>query len=343
MDDALLARLLAPEFLTHQISRHTQLGDARLQSAAPRAIDAPGYLSDLIGVTLAWSADTGAPMQAVLKVSHANFGAAELPFYRDVAVSLHCPAIPRFFAGGTDAPTGRTWLLMEDLSSTHESPSEEPIPPTFSRCKRLVEALAQFHVAGSVWADASHQGPTLNERLLKSDWLQPQAERLFAQVGDALGPGTRALYADFLAALPSLIERVGRVPATLVHGDAHVWNAMLPREGKDVVAKLIDWDGWHVGIGAWDLAYMMAVHWDRDVRQRFELKLLDCYHHALVAGGVKDYSRDALHDDYRLAVLLHLRTPISRYAMKMSPFVWWPQLARIQQAVEDLRCHDLIK
>ena len=71
--------------------------------------------------------------------------------------------------------------------------------------------------------------------------------------------------------------------------------------------------------------------------------MLDCYHHTLVAGGVKDYSRDALHDDYRLAVLLHLRTPISRFAIKMSPFVWWPQLARIQQAVEDLRCHDLIK
>ena len=66
MDEALLARLLAPEFLTRQIAQHTELGGACLESAAPRAIDAPGYLSDLVGVTLAWSGDTGAPMQACL-------------------------------------------------------------------------------------------------------------------------------------------------------------------------------------------------------------------------------------------------------------------------------------
>jgi len=41
-------------------------------------------------------------------------------------------------------------------------------------------------------------------------------------------------------------------------------------------------------------------------------------------------------------VLLHMRTPIARFAKSMSAYVWWPQLMRVQHAVEDLRCLDLL-
>jgi aminoglycoside/choline kinase family phosphotransferase len=293
-------------------------------------------------VTLAWGSASEAPTSAVLKVSHSGFGREELPFYLTVAGLLDCPVIPKFFAGGTDEPTGRTWLLMEDLSSSHIRPSEEPLPPTFARCAQMVEALAQFHAAG--WNKESLQGvgPTLGDRLRASDWLEAASARLFLQVGDALENRTKDMYAQWLKAFPALVERAGQIPGTLVHGDAHVWNWMLPRDGGVEVPKLIDWDGWHVGVGVWDLAYMMALQWDREIRQRFETKLLDRYHAALSASGVSSYSREALQQDYRLAALLHLRTPIARFAISMSAYVWWPQLTRIQHAVEDLRCMDLV-
>jgi len=86
---------------------------------------------------------------------------------------------------------------------------------------------------------------------------------------------------------------------------------------------------------------MMAVQWDRGVRQRFEMPLLDRYHATLADFGVTGYSRDALHEDHRLAVLLHMRTPITRFSRTMSAYVWWPQLTRVQHAMEDLRCLDL--
>jgi hypothetical protein len=348
MDAALQARLLAPEFLGRQIAQHAAAGsgpaEARLVSAAPRAIEGTGYVSDLTGVDLAWSAQSGAPTRAVLKVSHPRFGIAELPFYRDVAAGLQCPALPGFYAGGTDAPTGRVWVLLEDLSGTHESPSEEPVPPSLARCRQVVEALAQFHAAGRSYQGPAGQAASLAERLRTSQWLGPAAERLFAQVGDALPAGARALYGGLLAALPALAARVETIPATLAHGDAHVWNAMLPRAGAGVglPAKLVDWEGWHLGIGAWDLAYMMAVQWDREVRQRLEMPLLDHYHRALLVHGVTHYPRDALQQDYRLAVLLHLRSPVTRYELKMSAWVWWPQLTRVLQAVEDLGCGEWI-
>lgn len=343
MDSSLQARVLAPESLTEQMSQHVDLAGARLLSVTERSIDAPGYLSDLVGLTLVWDADGRAPERAVLKVSHAGFGQAELPFYRTIAPGLSCPVLPRFFAGGTDGPSGRTWLLMEDLSGSHERPSEAPLPPTFARCAQLVAALAQFHAAGWEQPQWHGMGPTLWERLHASEWLEDAANRLLSQAGDALNDGARDTYARFLQGLPALVARSEQLRGrTLVHGDAHVWNWMLPRDGTAAIPKLIDWDGWHIGVGVWDLAYMMALQWDRDVRQRFEIPLLDHYHAALVACGVQSYTRGDLQDDYRLAVLLHLRTPVARFARKMSAYVWWPQMTRIQHAVEDLRCLELL-
>lgn len=343
MDSLILERLLAPASLREQISRHLEPEGALLLSATSRVIDAPGYLSDLVGVTLVWSDQTGAPTRAVLKVSHAGFGQPELPFYENIAQRLNCSVVPKFYAGGVDEPTGRIWLLMEDLSGSHERPSEAPLPPTFARSANIVEALARFHAAGwdkDRWHDI---GPTLWERLRSSEWLPEACERLFAQAGDALEDRTREAYRRFLLGFPALVERANRLQGrTLVHGDAHVWNWMLPRDGVTDTPKLIDWDGWHLGVGVWDLAYMMAVQWDRGVRQRFEMPLLDRYHAALTATGVTGYSRNALQEDYRLAVLLHMRTPIARFAKTMSAYVWWPQLTRIQHAVEDLGCLDLL-
>lgn len=342
MDRLILERLLAPAWLTESMSRHMQLQGASLLSATPRDIDAPGYLSDLVGVTLAWDRQTCIPTQAVLKVSHPGFGQPELPFYESIAGRLRCPVVPAFYGGGVDAPTGRTWLLMEDLSSSHQRPSTAPMPPTFARSAGIVEALAQFHAAGwnETWPDL---GPTLWARLQASEWLDAACARLLSQAGDALHEGTRDAYARFLNGFPALVERADRLQGkTLIHGDAHVWNWMLPVDGSASTPKLIDWDGWHVGVGVWDLAYMMAVQWDRDVRQRFEAPLLDRYHAALCDCGLKGYAREQLHEDYRLAVLLHMRTPIARYARNMSAYVWWPQLTRVQHAVEDLRCLDLL-
>ena len=165
MDSSLLARVLAAEPLMKAMVQNGDLAGARLLCATPRPIEAPGYLSDLVGVTLAWTAAHGGPTHAVLKASHVGFGREELPFYQTIAGRLNCPVVPQFFAGGTDEPTGRTWLLLEDLSGSHERPSEPPLPPTLARSTKLVEALAQFHAAG--WDNAGWQevGSTLWQRL----------------------------------------------------------------------------------------------------------------------------------------------------------------------------------
>jgi hypothetical protein len=115
----------------------------------------------------------------------------------------------------------------------------------------------------------------------------------------------------------------------------------LPRDGGNDV-RFFDWDAWRIGIGAADLAYMMAVHWYPDRRARFERLLLDRYHATLGSHGVVGYDRHTLDDDYRLSVLWQITTPVFQWAYNIPPVIWWNNLERVLLAVDDLGCRDLL-
>ena len=139
--------------------------------------------------------------------------------------------------------------------------------------------------------------------------LADQFKTFSDRLGDRLPRERRDLYERFIEAAPRLLPRIhSRRNLTIVHGDAHVWNNFLPRDGGDDV-RFFDWDAWRIGVASNDLAYMMATHWYPERRRRMERPLLDHYHAALVAHGVRDYDRRALDDDYRLSVLWQLTTP----------------------------------
>jgi Ecdysteroid kinase-like family len=161
-------------------------------------------------------------------------------------------------------------------------------------------------------------------------------------VGDRLSRERRDLFERVLHAAPRLLARYhSHRNVTIVQGDAHVWNSFLPRNGGDDV-RLFDWDLWRIDVASDDLAYMMAMHWYPDLRRRIERPLLDRYHAALVAHGVRGYDRRALDDDYRLSALWHITTPVWQATNDIPPVIWWNNLERILLAVDDLGCRDLL-
>ena len=87
---------------------------------------------------------------------------------------------------------------------------------------------------------------------------------------------------------------------------------------------------------------MMAMHWYPDRRHRLERQLLDRYHAALLAAGVREYDRKALDDDYRWAVLWQITLPVFQAANGIPPVIWWNNLERIWLAFEDLGCRELL-
>ena len=87
---------------------------------------------------------------------------------------------------------------------------------------------------------------------------------------------------------------------------------------------------------------MIAMHWYPDQRRRMERSLLDHYHAALVAHGVRGYDQQDLFDDYRASVLFLIMRPVWQEAVNISPVIWWNNLQRILLAVDDLGCGDLL-
>ena len=329
------------------------LGDGRVVSVdaeAPR----DQLVSRIVRLRLGYEgAAAAAPPSLILKVGLPGdgndgpfvHGAGEVAFYAKVAPAMPTGLVPRCFDSAWQAETRQWHLLLEDLTDTHEIATPWPLPPDEKLCRRMVQTLARFHAA---WWDDPRLGVEIGTRVdaeTARQTMQRHAgafERFADHLGDRLSSERRQLYERFFAAAPGLQARVlSYRNVTLVHGDAHVWNCFVPKDGSDDL-RYLDWDTWRIGLASSDLAYMMATHWYPERRQRFERPLLDHYHAALLGHGVQDYDRAALAEDYRRSVLMQLLMPVLQWSAGIPAFVWWSHVERITAAIDDLDCRALL-
>ena len=277
-----------------------------------------------------------------------NMGRLEVSCYRVFASAMPDGPLVRCFDAVHSVRSNRSHILMEDLSPTHFQP-EIPIPPSRQLCELSVQSLAQFHVFG--WRHPG-LGSSIGELLdvVGVDEIVRQLQRGLAgladELGDALSPHRRAVYDRALNFMATFWARRLTVTHhnTLIHGDAHLWNFLHPRNPILGRAHLIDLGTCNrIRPPTNDLAYMIALQWYPERRALMETGLLQCYHDHLVSLGVNDYSWDDCQLDYRFSVVSHLFTPVFQWAGKRVPAsVWWHNLDRIFQAYDDLRCSEIL-
>jgi thiamine kinase-like enzyme len=147
-----------------------------------------------------------------------------------------------------------------------------------------------------------------------------------------------ALYKNLVSYFLRTYESHELGPLTITHNDTQNCNFLNSFDHLSNETKLIDWEGWSVGIGASDLAYMIAVILPRDIRDNLEKHLLDIYFEKIIANGVEGYKRDDLFNDYRRGVVNHMILLISASA----EYYDWDLLQNITIAFEDLRCFELL-
>lgn len=307
-------------------------------------------------IRLALSYDTpapAAPRSVILKIAHAkyastlwNAGRQEVAFYTEVAPLMPAHLIPRCFEGSWNAETHAWHLLLEDLTDSHRIATQWPLPPTLQQARSIVRTLASVHAG---WWDHPRLGNSVGTWLdadVTNQNIRQFAEhfsRFADHLGDRLPDERRKLYDRFLEAASGLLQRYhSRRNVTIAHGDAHVWNFLVPQEPVSEDVRLFDFDQWRINVGANDLAYMIAVHWYPDRRRIAERPLLDGYHETLLAHGVRGYDRRTLDDDYRRSVLWHITKPVWQWAIGIPPVIWWNNLERIFMAVDDLDCRELL-
>ena len=274
-----------------------------------------------------------------------EFGQKEVNFYRLVASDTPAGLLPRCYEAVVE-PGGAWRLLLEDLTASHEALGEWPLLPPIERLDAVVAAHARFHAR---WWDHPRLGAIAGfgdesgtfDRYLAS--MPAELAAFTDRLGDRLSVERQRIFERLITEGPRLFARYRtHRHLTLVHGDAHVWNALLRRDAGGDDVRLIDWDAWRVDLATDDLAYMLAVHAFPDWRHRHERERLRRYHDTLVSTGVSGYAFDALCQDYRLSVLWQITTPMWQANHGVPPWIWWNHLERIFRAVDDLDCLALL-
>ena len=267
----------------------------------------------------------------------ADKGLSEPTFYKQLGPALGSPPIARCVATAP-ASSETPWLILEDLRSTHTNPPW-PEPPSRSEAEGAVTALARVHTH---WWEAPTLGTTvgvLHTDTSLREMIRGIADKLpgfLEALGDTLPlRDHRLLEAVFASSLAPWLRLVDTRALTVAHGDAHTLNFLFPRSGAGL-PYLIDWQLWHLDVGARDLAYMMALHWSPSLRQELERPLLRLYHHRLGEAGISGYSFDDLWLDYRRCAVRNLTFPIILWGRGQPAETWRHRLDCALAAYRDL-------
>lgn len=299
------------------------------------------YISQLFFLTATYTPDAppDLPRNIVVKSPLVQPDVySESQFYREVAPILASPSVVRCLAMEDGI------LVLEDLRATHDHPAW-PIPPSREQSGIAIDVLARIHAA--CW-EASTLGNTIGQphsvQSLTSmvQGIVTNLSPFMDALGDALTGEAREVYERvFSSALKPWLRLTDPRALTIIHGDAHTWNFLFPRSGSGAT-YLIDWQLWHIDVGARDLAYFMALHWYPSRRRELEMPLLRRYHEALLAHGIVNYTFDDLLLDYRRCVIRNLTIPIILWKRGQTPEGWWHRLECALSAYKDLDCDELL-
>lgn len=242
----------------------------------------------------------------------------EIHFYQHIAPQMpDAPVLPALAAGYNDEQA-RGFALLPDVSETHiDGEGLSGVPDEIKEV--ACAALADIHACW--WGQTASLVPVSEDIYAFVFGVARDGFAAFAAaVGDVLTPETAALYDRLLAGwpYPALAERQATAPRTLVHGDPHYGNLLLPRHPGGQVLW-IDWAVWHLNLAASDIAYML------DWQRAADLRCIHLYHDRLISHGIA-YPWDALEHDYRLTALAHLLWPPFWHAFGLPERIWLENL-----------------
>jgi hypothetical protein len=332
---------------------HLAFGDSVAQLSVSHACT---LFSDIYRLEVSYSSDAAArlPSKLLLKVPFSDkevclkMGKDEAAAYRMLTEMMPDPPFVRCFDALYSPESYRSHLLLEDVSDTHFQP-EIPLPPSERHCELCVEALAELHAFWWEHPDLGVKvGELFDEQSLRKliAQLEEALSGFITLLGDCLSPPRRRALGDALRFVPAFWQRrlTSTKRNTLIHGDAHQWNIMHPKDTVKGRALLIDLATTNrIRPPTNDPAYMMALKWYPERRTLMEESLLRRYHASLVERGVRDYSWEDCRLDYRYSVISHLFMPVFQWAGGEIPAtVWWHNFERIAEAYKDLDCDELV-
>lgn len=279
-----------------------------------------------------------------------SFGPSEGYYYTRDYLDVPDAPLLRCYDGRYSPTLQRYHLLLEDVALTHKVACDKS--PSLDYGLALAEAFAILHARWWGAARLAEANAPLHDAAHIRRFVaiaEPGAGHIIGQLANELQPHWPATIRDLFARHPqAMIARTHNANGfTLIHGDAGCYNIMVPREGERPLYLIdrqpFDWSltTW---LGAYDLAYAIALDWDVESRRQWEQPILRHYHQMLSQRGVQGYTWEQLWDDYRLCVAMGVYIAVEycrgQYNEEMQ-WVWLPMLQKALTACDDLNCTDL--
>ncbi|MEM7331304.1 MAG: hypothetical protein AAF490_04360 [Chloroflexota bacterium] len=308
---------ITTDWVANQLKKNKHFFEGEIVNLVTKRLES--HASAAISLEITYSADSmqNAPQRLFCKLYLDDQfwgGKGEYIFYTELAPEMQPFANPVCYASDFDKKNQVCFLLLEDVTITHTLTSGGFL--TLKQYQKCIDELVQLH---SNW----WEHPKLDSRVFTSPLGGP------LKMVQALSP--QQIFANgqsFIEQLPQLLEQIsnglsqtnrtfcalvgtkwfelfavrtkGGRQTTMLHGDYHHYgNICLPIDRLERI-RILDWETWKRGIGAYDLAYLIAYQ-DKSDKQ-FEFELLKYYHQNLVRSGM-DYSWEQCLFDYRLSLL----------------------------------------
>ena len=265
----------------------------------------------------------GAPASLVVKLpstSAAIKGVAirqrfyhnEVYFYDDISDKITVN-IPRYYYGGIDDERENYALLLEDMAPA-------VVGDDISGCTKEEALLAVLELP------KLHAPWWENPALDSFDWLpvgEPNlavADARFANevlpgvmqnYGDALSPTVRGIIERYCSNFTETILKMTTSPRTLTHSDYRLVNMLYGGPPDARAVTVLDWQRVAIARGPIDIAFFAVLSLPTEDRRAWQRELVERYHDALMAEGVKDYSLEECWRDYRLCAIGPSRITLS--------------------------------
>jgi Phosphotransferase enzyme family len=217
----------------------------------------------------------------------------ETRFYRDVAANLPIQ-VPKCFYAATDARSGQSIVILEDLDLRRVSFCRVQQPLSFAQVQSQLEALARMH---ATWWDSPEFSAGGSFAWIEPLDPLPEGEKGAYQRGQ-LEP---AVYAKFMSLprgvavarqfhdrdrMEQALERLREIdragPRCFLHADYHLGNLFFDADGGPGV---LDWQSMRCGTWAHDFTYFLVSALDMAERREWEMPLLRYYLDRLAVNG----------------------------------------------------------
>jgi hypothetical protein len=265
-------------------------------------------------------------------------------FYGQIRPELEIEA-PTGYFGTVDPDSWRSVVVMEDVAVTRGARFRGARRLSRQEIEDLIANVARWH--GTLW-----ESPRLTAAWR---WLRTPAEQarlIWALLGladrtaagarraaPALPRSLRDRQSDLLAGMRRSLSWLGEPPHTYLHGDLHLGNTYLTRDGRMGVC---DWQGGLRGGWAHDVSYLLITALGIEDRRAWERELLRCYlAHLAQAGGTAPAADEAWLAYRRATLYPYFAWIYTLGRSRLQPRFQAPDMAltlldRIATAIEDL-------